>query len=380
MSALPDPAEHQDGRDGADDLDLEDLDGLDDLDGDQEVGGAERPVVQPGDMLNVYEFQEIRHEFAAAAGLRPDQVLMTPYGYPPLPRPPAEAPDGTGKLPGELALEFAGHPVFWLDRATKRQRPDEPDDAFAIRLFLELVDRGYVNAEDGRLRNPLVANGFDVRRSDDRARLARYQAGAWDPVLCGVAIPPNPATPPGAIAREAAHVHHVHADAYQELIGVYRQTVRNALTDARNTLRDADFHVDIERLLSAGEDLRRAAVAGDDPRPWRAALDDAYRWLLARVTHLDDARVVLVIEIDRHTYLDVPRSAASYADEVEQAHAVRCAALEPYMSAIYADPADELRLRALLLAVCDAHHESLTNGREVLARAEQLIGDQFEDA
>ena len=157
----------------------------------------ERPVIRPGDLLNVYEFQEIRHEFAAGAGLRPDQVLMTPYGYPPLPRPPVGAPDGTGRLPAGLALEFAGHPVFWLDDATKRQRPDERDDVFAIRLFLELVDRGYLREGDGWLRNPLVAHGFDVRNPADRDRLARYQEGAWD----AAAVRPGHPAQPGHRAR-----------------------------------------------------------------------------------------------------------------------------------------------------------------------------------
>src|SRR4029453_8113847 len=75
---------------------------------------GDRPVIRPGDLLNVYEYQEIRHEFAAAAGLRPARVLMTPYGSPPLPRPPAGGADGTGRLPAGLAPEMAGHPVLWL--------------------------------------------------------------------------------------------------------------------------------------------------------------------------------------------------------------------------------------------------------------------------
>ncbi|HET9609444.1 MAG TPA: hypothetical protein VFP06_07530, partial [Acidimicrobiales bacterium] len=160
------------------DIDLGAIDGLE----------PDQAVISPGDMLNVYEYQAIRQDFAEGAGLRPDQVLMTPYGYPPLPRPPVAAPDGRGKLPAGLALEYAGHPVFWLDDATKRQAPDEHDDAFAIRLYLELVDRGFLNPGDGRLRNPLVAAGFDVREPEQRDRLAAYQAGAWDPALCDLAI------------------------------------------------------------------------------------------------------------------------------------------------------------------------------------------------
>jgi hypothetical protein len=339
-----------------------------------------RPVIRPGDLLNVYDYQEIRHEFAAGAGLRPDQVLMTPYGYPPLPRPPVGAPDGTGRLPANLALEFAGHPVFWLDDATKRQRPDEPDDAFAIRLFLELVDRGYLREDDGWLRNPLVAHGLDVRKQADRDRLVRYQGGEWDAVLCDVAIPPNPETEPGSIARRAEQVHEEHAAAYEELIAVYRDVVRAALADARDTLREADFASESQRLVAAGEDLRATASGGDDARPARAAFDDAYRWLLARMAQLDDARTVLLVEIDRRTNLDAPRGAASYADDVRLAHGARCAALEPYMAAVYHAPADELRLRALLLALRDAYHEALATGRDTRSRAEWILGDELDTA
>ena len=338
----------------------------------------DRPVIQPGDLLNVYEFQEIRHEFAAGAGLRPDQVLMTPYGYPPLPRPPVGAPDGTGRLPAELALEFAGHPVFWLDDATKRQRPDESDDVFAIRLFLELVDRGYLREEDGWLRNPLVAHGLDVRDPAHRDRLTRYQAGEWDAQLCDLAIPPNPETEPGSIAAAAAAAQAAHEVAYGELIAVYRELVRAALADARDTVRGADFGPESHRLVAAGEALRSAAITGEDPRSHRSALDDAYRWLLARMAQIDDARTVLVVEIDRRANLDAPRGAASYADEVRRAHAARCQRLEPFMAAVYAAPADELRLRALLVGLRDAYHEALAPARATLVRAESVLGEDLD--
>ena len=349
-----------------------DLDAIEDL-------GDDQPVVSPGDMLNVYEFQAIRHDFAAGAALRPDQVLMTPYGYPPLPRPPVAAPDGCGKLPAGLALEFAGHPVFWLDAGTKRQEPDEHDDAYAIRLFLELVDRGHLNPGDGRLRNPLVAHGLDIRDPGDRSRLARYRDGAWDPVVCNLVIPPNPATPPGALARQAARLHQVHASSYQSLIHAFRRTVRAALSDARDTLRHADFTAEATGFVAAGEALRRAAVAGD-PRPLRAALDGAYRWLLTRITQIDGARIVLTIEVDRRSNLDAPRGASSYSDEIKRSHAARCEALEHHMSAVYLAPADEQRLRDLLVALRRAYDMALVRGRAVLSRAEQVIGDLFDDA
>jgi hypothetical protein len=355
-----------------------------DVDHDIDLGaiaglGDDQPVVSPGDMLNVYEFQAIRHEYAASAALRPDRVLMTPYGYPPLPRPPLAEPDGCRKLPPGLALEFAGHPVFWLDEGTKRQPPEESDDAFAIRLFLELVDRGHLNPADGRLRNPLVAHGLDVRDPDDRDRLARYQDGAWDPLLCDLVVPPNPSTAPGAVAREAARVHRVHVASYQSLIDAFRRTVRTALADARATIRGADFDADVTRFVQAGEALRQAAVAGD-PRSRRAALDRAYRWVLTRITQIDGARIVLTIEIDRRAGLDAPRPAASYSEEITRTHAARCEVLERHMSAVYLAPADEERLRTLMVALHDAYQSALTQGRLVLAHAEQVVGDLFHDA
>jgi hypothetical protein len=335
-----------------------------------EPDGDDRPTIRPGDLLNVYEYQEIRHEFAAAAGLRPDQVLMTPYGYPPLPRPPVGGADGSGRLPPGLAPEMAGHPVFWLDRPTRRQRDGEHDDAYAIRLFLELVDRGYLDGESGRMRNPLVELGIDAREPAARDRLVAYRDGGWDAGLCELVVGPRPDAPPGALAAEAARAHEAHARAYDELIAVYRHTVANAVADARATLEGADFGADSRALVAACEDLRRAALAGDDPRPHRSALDDAYRGLLARMAQIDGAHAVLALEVDRTSHVDAPRGAASYAVEVERAHAQRCAGLELPMAAVYADPADEARLRALLVAVRGAYARALDRGRAVLARVE----------
>jgi len=55
-------------------------------------------------------------------------------------------------------------------------------------------------------------------------------------------------------------------------------------------------------------------------------------------------------------------------------------ALEPYMAAVYHAPADELRLRALLLALRDAYHEALATGRDTLSRAEWILGDELDTA
>jgi hypothetical protein len=87
---------------------------------------------------------------------------------------------------------------------------------------------------------------------------------------------------------------------------------------------------------------------------------------------------VLLVEIDRRTNLDAPRGAAAYADAVRHAHAARCRALEPYMAAVYAAPTDELRLRALLVAIRDGYHEALAAARVTLARAERVLGDELD--
>jgi len=262
---------------------------------------------------------------------------------------------------------MAGHPVFWLDRQTRRQRDGEADDAYAIRLFLELVDRGYLDGETGRMRNPLVELGVDARDPAARDRLVAYRDGGWDPGLCGLVVGPRPGAPPGAVAAEAARAERAHAAAYEQLIAVYRRTVANAVDDARATLADADFGADSRAFVAACEGLRRVARAGEDPRADRAGLDDAYRGLLARMAQIDGARTVLAVEADRRAHVDAPRGAASYAVEVERAHAGRCAALEVPMAAVYADPADEARLRALLLAVRDAYLGALARGRAVLS-------------
>ncbi len=339
-------------------------------------GGA--GSIRPGDMLNLFEYQAIRFEFAAAAGLRPAQVLMTPYGYPPIPRPPAPEPDGTGKLPANLALELSGHPVYWLDPATLQQSRDETDDELAIRLYLELVDREYLNPADGALRNPLAGAGLDVRDPGDRARLARYQAGEWDPLLCDLAIGPNPATPPGAVAAEAARLHALHAAAYAEFVQEFRAFVHGAISDARASLRAGEADRDLDPVVRAAEEMRAAAAAGRDHLGPRAAFDAAYRRVLATITRFDTDRAILLQEVDRRRHLDAPRGAASYADEVVAADVARRDGLEPHMAGIYADPTDERLLGDLYRSLRAAYVEALRQGCEVLARAERVVFPEFE--
>jgi hypothetical protein len=339
-------------------------------------GGA--GSIRPGDMLNLFEYQTIRFEFAAAAGLRPAQVLMTPYGYPPMPRPPAPQPDGTGKLPDNLALEFTGHPVYWLDPATRQQSRDETDDELAIRLYLELVDREYLNPADGALRNPLAGAGLDIRDPGDRARLARYAAGCWDPLLCDLAIGPNPATPPGAVAAEAARLHALHAAAYADFVQEFRAFVHGAVSAARISLRAGEADRDLDPVVRAAEEMRAAAAAGRDHLGPRAAFDAAYRHVLATITRFDTDRAILLQEVDRRRHLDAPRGAASYADEVVAADVARRDGLEPHMAGIYADPTDERLLGVLYRSLRTAYVEALRQGREVLAQAERVVFPEFE--
>ena len=296
-----------------------------------------RPVIRPGDLLNVYDYQEIRHEFAAGAGLRPDQVLMTPYGYPPLPRPPVGAPDGTGR-PARQPGAGVRRPSGVLARR-RHQAPaaGRADDAFAIRLFLELVDRGYLREDDGWLRNPLVAHGLDVRKQSDRDRLCATRAASGTP--CCATWPsrptprPSPGPSPAAPSRSTRSTPPPTRSSSPCTATWCGPPWPTPATRCGRPTSPPSRSAWWRRARSCGP-----PPGGADARPSRAALDDAYRWLLARMAQIDDARTVLLVEIDRRTNLDAPRGAASYADDVRLAHGARCAALEPYMAAVYPAP------------------------------------------
>ncbi len=135
---------------------------------------------RPGELLTPHQADVLLGEFAAGSGLAVHEVLFVPWGYPPLPRPPA-----AGRFPAGLRPDFAGHPVFWIDDDTRRRRAGEPDDVWTVRLWIELVDRGLVHPDNGEWVD-VVAHLTGIDDVTTLDWLAEFAAGGDDPEGIGV--------------------------------------------------------------------------------------------------------------------------------------------------------------------------------------------------
>ena len=150
--------------------------------------------IEPGAHLSPRRAQRAVRAFAAQAGVDDDGVLFVPWGLPPLPRPPE-----TGRWPAGLAGGFAGHPVFWLPDTIRSRRDGETLHGWTVRLWVELVDGGWLAPEGTTAVCVLRTAGVDLDDPDVEDRAAAAVAGVPSPVTAAVpdaAAGPAPAGSP----------------------------------------------------------------------------------------------------------------------------------------------------------------------------------------
>lgn len=140
-----------------------------------------------GDILTLHEAAQEMFMAGQAMGVGPQGVLVSFFGFPTMPKPVPAGAGGVNRLPRSIDIKWAGHPVLWLDEDQRLQQPGETEQAWLVRLYLELTVRGYMHEEDDGTvvwTDALLVEDIDVQ--DDPASAARIRAwmdGEPDPDL-----------------------------------------------------------------------------------------------------------------------------------------------------------------------------------------------------
>ena len=224
-------------------------------------------VMVPGAYITQAQTRAARSQWAAMFGLPEDYIIVTPYGYPPPPKLPPGTPEGACRLPAAVELDQAGWPGFWLDPVTRRRLPGEADDEYAVRLYLELVARGFYDPNTGEHRDALLAGHFDVVGDDDDARrvLAYRDGETGDDALNGLVLPAGDLARLGTDwpRREASRLVALHRGHYQEMFAAEAALYRRRSRKAYQRLLAADPEAVIASIYPAGE----ALLAADPDSP-----------------------------------------------------------------------------------------------------------------
>lgn len=141
-----------------------------------------------GNMRSASQVRLLKASIGWLLGVGPEGVLVSYYGYPSCPRLPTGEPDGSGRLPNAIRPEWAGHPAFWLPQDVRSKRHNENDQQYLIRIYLELLNRGYYadpEADDGQFKiyDVFGLEGINVNDPDTRSRLLAYISGEPDPLF-----------------------------------------------------------------------------------------------------------------------------------------------------------------------------------------------------
>ncbi|HVT77886.1 MAG TPA: hypothetical protein VHD87_12710 [Acidimicrobiales bacterium] len=200
-----------------------------------------------------------RRYVAGEYGVPEESVIVLPLANtPPLVIPPV-GHHGLGKLPATLNVAFAGDPVFWLDAPTRVRADGEDDIAFGYRLWLELIDRGFLDEASGRRRSALAVAGLDINSQEVRARLTAYRDGLADPLFNELEIPRANLT-----MEEAFELAATLAESTQAALGeLETHALRQRMPDLHTLADDVEAAPGV--LADRLAELRDAAAAG---RQW----------------------------------------------------------------------------------------------------------------
>ena len=273
-------------------------------------------------------------------------MVVSSFGYPSVPRPVFGPPDGSRRLPAGLDPLAARDPTWWLDDETKAQRDGESDEAYAIRIHLELLARGQVDPESLVWHNPLRDVGIDVRTPGGRARVIAYRDGGDDPELRALVVGPElrEEVPleleqmpdwPAAIATELLACHEA---AYERVAQECDALIASMVDGVAETLRSADFGAAASGLTAAIERLRSGASPQASRREVEAALDEVLDLVAGMVE--DELVVRGELTLRSATAAEV----LAYGDRCRESYQQRCAArsaeADRLLGLLYRDPAD----------------------------------------
>lgn len=336
-------------------------------------------VMVPGTYITQAQARAARSQWAAVFGLPEDYIIVTPYGYPPQPKLPPGSPEGAGRLPGAVKLEQAGWPGFWLDPVTRRRLPDEADDEYAVRLYLELVARGFYDPNTGEPRDALLAGHFDVAGDDDDARrvLAYRNGETGDDALNGLVLPAGDLARLGADwpRREASRLVAVHRSHYQEMFDAEAAMYRRRTRKAYQRLLAADPEAVIASIYPTGEAL--LAAAPDSPafvdarRAFSDAVDAAVEQV--RVYGNDTYQLRVLLRLEGVAGHEDPRPPEQRQAEADQQWGQAREQVESAVAGVYAAGGTADTLAAVAAALRDAVGTHLVAGQRLAAEAGPVL-------
>lgn len=196
------------------------------------------PYTPGNEMFTTGRIDMLKRGYAALINVPKESIIITPYGHQPIVQLPPGDHEGRERLPASLNLDWARHPMFWLDPETRFRYPDEDEWTWAIRINLELIVRNLYNPNTGVCIDAL--NYFcdiDLGNPVDRRRVEAYRDGGYDQLLCEFWIPRDPRL--------------THAEARQMSLAS-----AEALLDSYKKNKEMDRETALARL-----DVERAGVA-----------------------------------------------------------------------------------------------------------------------
>lgn len=148
------------------------------------------PYTPGNEMFTTGRIDLLKRGYADVLEIPKESVIVTPYGHQPIVQLPPGDHEGRERLPASLNLEWARHPMFWLDPETRFRYPDEDEWTWAIRIHLELIVRNLYNPNSGVCVDALKHFcDLDLNDPVDRRRVEAYRDGGYDQLLCEFWIP-----------------------------------------------------------------------------------------------------------------------------------------------------------------------------------------------
>ena len=317
--------------------------------------------IVPGSVCAPDVCEAMRTLFESRSGLTRDQYLFSPFGFPPVPVPYAPRPDGTGRVPTNVNVEFARHPVYWLDWETAERRPGEDDWTWQVRLYVELAERGWWDVETGEWYDLPADYEFDIE-ADESAhnRLASYIAGNNDPEIARFA-----AIAPADYVSKSAEV----ADELIETLKPIYQSVMDAQTEkatenaaaARRYIQNhTDFTVVAGPLIEALKSFQEEVQGGGTGVQTWPAVSSAAEQAMTIVQYLFRAVVEVAIPIVQGGAED-PVQAVEWIEQMEVASRVQKAERSQLwlslLGALREDPTTDARYADLIGYLRSQHSE-----------------------
>jgi len=178
-----------------------------------------------------------------------------------------------------------GHPALWLSPIGRRRQPDEINQAYIVRLWLELLVRGYLedHSDDQGWMDVLRLAGWSPGDPELDRRLLDYADGADDDdELNYLELAPGmlPELPPDWIQINSAALYYQHELAYQEVLALQHERVALGVQQAQDALARANptlFCCRCVRLQLKRAHLSRAGRTGSSYR--QSARQPTRQWI-----------------------------------------------------------------------------------------------------